>query len=936
MLATNARITTVLVAGPAGDGAPAASDHAQAETFRAAVAESGGTTMADTQGRLVADFPNAINALGAASELRKAAAAAAEDGTTGAMSWGLHLGEVTDESGALSGDGIRVAAHLQARAGPGEIMISSAVQEQVEDRFDASYHHAGEHAIADIGHLIVAYSVDDADARRSIRDILSELVRRRVFRSAGAYLVVAWLLVQAGDIVLPVFVASPEWIMRVLITLLAAGFPLAMLISWSMNISTDGLIRTPDSGYSRTAGRWLRFSVVGVAAGISGFVLWSVWVGLLLPMENAGTVTRPEIKRNPVIVVAPLTKRVGGADVDWIGSGIANLMRDSLANSSGTIVYSLGALRAIAAGAGDDGSLSRAARDAGADYLIDGDYISTGGRIIVTTRIEDLESGTIIPGERVEADSVEEAIAGVARITRRIRQTLNLPYRDQVGHLAADFAADNLQAYELYVSGLELLSVYDYENAERLLADALEAAPDFGIARFRLAQILEATGRNAEAADMLARVDVSKMSEREALYVSAARHKFAQNRDTETAIRLYRELIDKYPYDSEAHQSLAEAYWLDYQDDASVQQLKELVAIHPGEAVSWMALGERQVDVGDVEGARVSLARYVTMRPEDPYPYALLAALAMRERRLEDARAEYERALAIRPSMGMAELGLARIDYLEGDAAGALARWRSIIADTDSEADYRIDAAFDLAHTLMSRGRFADAEAALEAVGAEIRAEGFREALAFTVRAFTHMERNQPDTARSLLREGVERTPASGQPTRQHLFLGLLAVRQGDMAALDEAIASLNALAIEPDSPASADRSAALDYLAGLRVASTDPAAAIAPLRRAVESGGYQYRLYALALARATADAGDADGALSVLDAMPDIDPGEPRLDLEYDRQLARLLRAQLLVDLTRPREARELLTSFMADWRGAEDPHPAVRQAQALLAATN
>ena len=56
-----------------------------------------------------------------------------------------------------------------------------------------------------------------------MRDVLSELVRRRVFRSAGAYLVIAWLIVQAGDIILPVFVDTPDWLMRALITLLSAA-----------------------------------------------------------------------------------------------------------------------------------------------------------------------------------------------------------------------------------------------------------------------------------------------------------------------------------------------------------------------------------------------------------------------------------------------------------------------------------------------------------------------------------------------------------------------------------------------------------------------------------------------------------------------------------------------------------------------------------------
>ena len=48
---------------------------------------------------------------------------------------------------------------------------------------------------------------------------------------AVAYLVVSWLIVQVSDILLPIFEA-PDWIMRVLVLLLAVGFPISLVLSW--------------------------------------------------------------------------------------------------------------------------------------------------------------------------------------------------------------------------------------------------------------------------------------------------------------------------------------------------------------------------------------------------------------------------------------------------------------------------------------------------------------------------------------------------------------------------------------------------------------------------------------------------------------------------------------------------------------------------------
>ena len=67
-----------------------------------------------------------------------------------------------------------------------------------------------------------------------------ELKQRRVFRVGAAYLVVAWVGVQAASIALPAFDAPP-WTLRVVILLFALGFPMALLLSWAIDV-------TPESG----------------------------------------------------------------------------------------------------------------------------------------------------------------------------------------------------------------------------------------------------------------------------------------------------------------------------------------------------------------------------------------------------------------------------------------------------------------------------------------------------------------------------------------------------------------------------------------------------------------------------------------------------------------------------------------------------------------
>src|SRR3954467_3646865 len=64
------------------------------------------------------------------------------------------------------------------------------------------------------------------------RNFLAELKRRNVYKVAVAYLVGAWLLIQAASILFPTFDA-PAWSMKVVVVFLALGFPAALIFSWA-------------------------------------------------------------------------------------------------------------------------------------------------------------------------------------------------------------------------------------------------------------------------------------------------------------------------------------------------------------------------------------------------------------------------------------------------------------------------------------------------------------------------------------------------------------------------------------------------------------------------------------------------------------------------------------------------------------------------------
>jgi adenylate cyclase len=74
----------------------------------------------------------------------------------------------------------------------------------------------------------------------------SELKRRRVYRAAAAYAVVAWILLQIGEVTFePLHL--PDRAMTALVIATIAGFPVALVISWFFDFSISGIKRDPGS-----------------------------------------------------------------------------------------------------------------------------------------------------------------------------------------------------------------------------------------------------------------------------------------------------------------------------------------------------------------------------------------------------------------------------------------------------------------------------------------------------------------------------------------------------------------------------------------------------------------------------------------------------------------------------------------------------------------
>ncbi len=125
------------------------------QIHRAALGRHRGHLIQELGDGMLASFGSASDAVAAGREVQRAVG---EDGRY-QVRVGIHLGEVTQDGAKVVGDGVNIAARIQAEMGPGEIGISGVVYDNVRNKEGVSAAPLGERVLKGVADPIVLYSV---------------------------------------------------------------------------------------------------------------------------------------------------------------------------------------------------------------------------------------------------------------------------------------------------------------------------------------------------------------------------------------------------------------------------------------------------------------------------------------------------------------------------------------------------------------------------------------------------------------------------------------------------------------------------------------------------------------------------------------------------------------------------------------------------------
>ncbi|HYX01438.1 MAG TPA: adenylate/guanylate cyclase domain-containing protein, partial [Reyranella sp.] len=137
---------------------------AQTEVWRPAIDAASGRLVGTAGDAMLAEFASAVTAVSAAIDIQERMARFNEGlAPEQRMLFrvGVHLGEVIvdDEDQNIFGDGVNLAARIQALAEPGGIAVSRVVRDLVELRVDYGFVDAGEHQLKNVSRPIQVFHV---------------------------------------------------------------------------------------------------------------------------------------------------------------------------------------------------------------------------------------------------------------------------------------------------------------------------------------------------------------------------------------------------------------------------------------------------------------------------------------------------------------------------------------------------------------------------------------------------------------------------------------------------------------------------------------------------------------------------------------------------------------------------------------------------------
>ena len=278
------------------------------------------------------------------------------------------------------------------------------------------------------------------------RFFFAELRRRNVYKVAVAYAIVGWLLVQIATQVFP-FLEIPNWVVRLVIALIAIGFPIALIIAWAFEATPEGIKRTEVADAMPSTVRqkkhaWIYIVIVGAAISVGLFLVGRY--------TGRGDVTTPASSRSEKsIAVLPFENENRDPNTDYLCDGIPENIINSLSELPKLKVMSRNSVFHYK---GKETDIPTVAKELKVQTLLTGQVRQRGDNLTVGVQLINGQDNTQVWGQQYNR-KLADVFAMEEEIAKEISEKLRLKLTGAEQEQLAKRPTENLKALQYYMQG---------------------------------------------------------------------------------------------------------------------------------------------------------------------------------------------------------------------------------------------------------------------------------------------------------------------------------------------------------------------------------------------------------------------------------------------------------------------------------------------------
>jgi len=484
-------------------------------------------------------------------------------------------------------------------------------------------------------------------------NFFAELKRRNVYKVAVAYAVVSWLLIQAASILLPTFDAPP-WVMKVLVVLIALGFPAALIFSWAFEITPEGIKLESEIAASESITRKTGRKIVGITVVLAVIAAGLLAFNLFRTKPTTSPITAVPITNKSVAVLA-FANLSDDKGSEYFSDGISEELLTVLQKIPGLHVA---ARTSAFSFKGKNATAQEIGQKLGVAHLVEGSVRKAGDVVRIAARLTQANTG-----EEQWSENYNRNLKDVFAVQTELAQTIVEQLKGQLAGGAANPEAKaaiqaqvqaaekggtkNVEAHEHYLQGRFYSDRHSEKSAGEALAayqHAVELDPAFALAWAGLA---------------LTHVWYCEFST-EAGRTGFDTHLAAAREATARALSLEPNLPEALLARSEIELNF------DFDWKGAEETLREALSLAPADPALRIAAGNLETARGDMTRAIDLYRQAVALDPVNPRARSFLAFNLAVAGRLSEARAEFPRVVELNPAAPWAHAGLGLAFLIEG------------------------------------------------------------------------------------------------------------------------------------------------------------------------------------------------------------------------------------------------------------------------------